>query len=1539
MENQMKKLAQTKNQTMNDIILNKIETMKGVYSIDPNRILQDYRKEKAEIEGYHGRELLELLQNAVDEIDTATNRYVCIELSGNILRLSNNGSVFSEAGVTSLMYSNLSPKHSAYKYIGNKGTGFRSVLNWANYVRIYSGDLSIEFSSDSAEEFMSELLINDSIKNYKVEYPDLKVATLVVPRPIIPLTVKEYDTVIEIDVKDAMLDNVHAQIEKIDATTLLFLNKLERLTIIQNEEKIVFDKSSAFETEELSSVVVKTFVNNDITDTDEWMVACRTGQVEERHYAVSVAYKTDMSVKPDVLFSYFKTQIEFPVPALVHGTFDLSADRNHLNKTYLNQVVLEEVCRLLITTAIQIGTSTVDYAALKLLSLTKNFPTELNWAKIDEFYHNAVAESKVFPTVNAEYISFSDNPKFYESRIADYVYGEYFNQLMLYSEDEVIRRLINKLAKLKGSNLKYEYDYISKGIDSLLSEMSITERAALCIEFLAEHKTATRENNPPKFILDSDNRSVNNKHYVFFPPETKNGDFPQPPRFVRLVYMQKGLLSAFRDVAGSNVTLRALSEKLSVLNVREYNLSEIIRSVISKLNNREHKDSKNTQKCCIETLLWLWKVSKSGRLQEISLRSFKVPVVARDGKFQNADVLYLGKEYGNEITENLLENRNDLFIASPQVYKLRPDEVMEFSEFLVSLGIAKYPRIIHKEIRPLPPAYRAILIHNFDYPLIADDNVFHDPNDMERSANIFRIDVEVIEHYENILEKAETKKIIAWLRSDERARTLVTSRYEQSQRSTGFVTKGNQFNSRLITSDKLSCFMRYEFSQRLWIEVSNKRYSVRQCLLRNEIGELLLPYAVEPDIISYITNLNQLVSERSDIRLLLTKIGVAETFAGLSTNALYGILLDLPSFDKDGEISKALYQSIIDAHGISVVEKENANYKRFMESGMVYCKNVRAYINIHSALYLTERTVSKEVLKNFNLIAITSRQNQEIIKKYLGVKSIKLKGTVVGAPSIHKLDSEFVADFNSFKVHAFCYRIRNAKQSEITSIKSLRVRLCATIDANYRGEKVTLDDYSFIRGNDCVYIKTPVGIYNMEQLRSDLSFCATMAEVITSTVDIQDDKLYLCLRSLYGQKDSGRQKLILQDFDDFDLLSLSKETLDHIQSRQEMFMTACEQIGGEDKLNEIQQLASTLKFDEINNISNIEILLQILQILEIDVPEFNDNSEYYIDLCGYYSDELKYLVERNRQDYKNKLYASLIDKGINEQKKFLSQYNNFLDHKYSLINTKDFDVKNTFFKHWKILSMQIEHDADAKWKENREIFAKDKNNGIIADLLANQENDSLLYFGAFNELTKGYDVKVSDWKKQDEKDSAIQEPKEAPIAPMEVINVSATPPSSPASGHSTGLGNRSAGMKRDRNKALWGAFAEEVVYRTCIQNFKEVKWVSENAKKKAVNPEGIGGLGYDLTYVDENGEMIYVEIKSTVGSSITFMITDNELSFAEKNHLKYEVALVTNIDDECSRKIHRLQGLFTYQDGESRHGNSKFSLSSDDYRVCSQISS
>ena len=121
--------------------------------------------EKRDIKGYHGREILELLQNADDAYQKSIENHkkpdcqleVTISYKNNILRVTNTSTFFDEEGIKAIVQGNNSPKSG--KYIGNKGTGFRSVLNWAEKVRIFSGSYNVEFSKERAAKIL------DSIRN------------------------------------------------------------------------------------------------------------------------------------------------------------------------------------------------------------------------------------------------------------------------------------------------------------------------------------------------------------------------------------------------------------------------------------------------------------------------------------------------------------------------------------------------------------------------------------------------------------------------------------------------------------------------------------------------------------------------------------------------------------------------------------------------------------------------------------------------------------------------------------------------------------------------------------------------------------------------------------------------------------------------------------------------------------------------------------------------------------------------------------------------------------------------------------------------------------------------------------------------------------------------------------------------------------------------------------------------------------------------------------------------------------------------------
>ena len=131
------------------------------------RLIEENTIEKRDIKGYHGREILELLQNAVDayqkSIVEGNKLDVPLEVSisyvNNILTVKNTGTAFDKNGIKAIVYGNNSPKEG--KYIGNKGTGFRSILNWAKSVKILSGGFNILFSKKIAKDFF------ESIKNEK----------------------------------------------------------------------------------------------------------------------------------------------------------------------------------------------------------------------------------------------------------------------------------------------------------------------------------------------------------------------------------------------------------------------------------------------------------------------------------------------------------------------------------------------------------------------------------------------------------------------------------------------------------------------------------------------------------------------------------------------------------------------------------------------------------------------------------------------------------------------------------------------------------------------------------------------------------------------------------------------------------------------------------------------------------------------------------------------------------------------------------------------------------------------------------------------------------------------------------------------------------------------------------------------------------------------------------------------------------------------------------------------------------------------------
>ncbi|WAC39432.1 sacsin N-terminal ATP-binding-like domain-containing protein [Pedobacter sp. SL55] len=112
---------------------------------DPKELISLYSIEKQTNQGYNGRQLLELFQNCEDE--GASIVEISLDTETCSLTISNDGpKPFSLKGYDSIFYPGLSSKVSS-GYIGNKGLGFRSIINWADQITIISNDFKVVFDN------------------------------------------------------------------------------------------------------------------------------------------------------------------------------------------------------------------------------------------------------------------------------------------------------------------------------------------------------------------------------------------------------------------------------------------------------------------------------------------------------------------------------------------------------------------------------------------------------------------------------------------------------------------------------------------------------------------------------------------------------------------------------------------------------------------------------------------------------------------------------------------------------------------------------------------------------------------------------------------------------------------------------------------------------------------------------------------------------------------------------------------------------------------------------------------------------------------------------------------------------------------------------------------------------------------------------------------------------------------------------------------------------------------------------------------------
>lgn len=407
------------------LMINKREYLSQL-SFNSSRIRQDKKIELDMKQEYSGRELYEMIQNADDE---GSPKIELVLTNDNYFHIKNWGDrPFTEGGLLSIMRSFLSTKtkesykNATVRPIGNKGLGFRSLLNWSDKITIHSNGVQCSFSEEIAksewktikdEGLRQGILTQNDVNDFEGEHPNnLPLPILSIPRIDDDDITKQgcFDvngtctTDVEISCQSqSVVSDIDFKLSSLPCSVLLFLRNIERIDIDNKGKKRVIKRIK-------TEVIADGFEKITISDNGAniCFAVCKY-QSNDRAYEVGVAYPITKFNYEHYLYSYFPTQVRLNVPAIYHGTFELNASRNHLVNSEQNKIVLENLGKV----AVKLSENLVHHNLLNGDSWVPFNILNFMFADIDAAMLSPLAESiktnldsaKIFPRVDSTFSS------------------------------------------------------------------------------------------------------------------------------------------------------------------------------------------------------------------------------------------------------------------------------------------------------------------------------------------------------------------------------------------------------------------------------------------------------------------------------------------------------------------------------------------------------------------------------------------------------------------------------------------------------------------------------------------------------------------------------------------------------------------------------------------------------------------------------------------------------------------------------------------------------------------------------------------------------------------------------------------------------------------------------------------------------------------------------------------------------------------------------------------------------------------------------
>jgi hypothetical protein len=1066
----------------------------AAYREKPSLLIADYRREKDIARDYEGREILELLQNSNDQAaEMGLRGRVLIELSQNGLIVSNSGLPFCVGGVVSLETSHLSPKRRRRReLIGNKGLGFRSVLNWSRRPIILSGKLRLAYSDEYARAKLNSLTGENSTIARLVKEEQQNGDAPILPRLSFPaysvdgnlrnfledelasrllerceaLLIEGYDTVIGMPFDTPTgHDAASAQISNFRPEILLFAQHIGELAFSQDGTGYtVWRREDGPDSAEV-------LANGD--SLGKWRIYRIAEKLpeaiatEERNeaadYEIVVAVPKGTSCDPGPLYSHFPTDISFPLPLVCHATLELEQNRKHLQQgRRCNAHVLGRVAEILVEIAERMALEAGDdpWSGCSLVMAKADYPADLIRTGFPNKLLESVKTRRIIPTLAGE-PTVPASARLIPGANPSWLPPELFPEVVPIRTAEDLRFL---------STLGVPSLEIAEIKKRIIADKNLTldQQIALIIGLL--NQPSLKEAYTSALVLDSGGSRLGDGVRIFLPPT--GGEIPKLPNWADLRFLHQDMREKLTERLRSR-DVREFQQKLSGFGILEYSLANVIRALIAEANRAAKNDPVNAEVYEADLVTAVFGLYMAeGRSVKRPDYPEQSPLYLRSqsGTAVAATALYFAAGFGThgEIMQSLYGSWAPEKLVDIRRVQGLTNDIEVLRRFLIWIGVAPWPRIIDEgkaDSRFCQQVLRAI-----KYPARFEEKLVTSPDE---ARGPFLSAVQSIDGLDKILSEAESAAVVAWLVNDERAAEWA----RQSPGHAELKAYPHGVNKARTYQGPLPSYIRWRLETTAWLRsIVGRALSPRDCVLGERALEELFPRPAMPEE----PTIERYGLQQRDVIEGWRRAGVLASFAYLERDEIYAKLLELPERSPDGKLARPLYHWLLDASEVAL-GGDGPNQKEFLSRGKMWGHHgsIQSYFPVAELRHVDSEGVPEALLQQLNIVDLRKRVGSEKVERLFGVAAVDKAG-------IHRrvIDKEIAVgssganvDFQAAK--PYLHKLRASQTSQLIqlqALKDLTLEVCSSLHAElvFEGRPVEykIDVWDWLIADSTIYIRS-----------------------------------------------------------------------------------------------------------------------------------------------------------------------------------------------------------------------------------------------------------------------------------------------------------------------------------------------------------------------------------------------------------------------------------------------------------------------------------